>query len=149
MPCDDDAIRRRSDGGRMRVAGLLLATCLLVSPAAASELYGFDIPKRYPKAFATYSGVIPAPYRKIGWVRKLDGTTGPVEQVTVGGVPSVLFWMCEPHNCGGNELAALLAKDGSRAVALLQSTAHTAGKPIVFGTPSSEERALLDRAMQK
>jgi hypothetical protein len=120
-----------------------------VGALAADPLYGFDIPKRLPKAYAAYSKVVPPAYARIGWVRNLDGTGAPVDHVDVAGVPSVLFWMCEPHNCGGNELTVLLAKDGSRAAALLFSTDHTGGKPVYFGKPGPTEQDMLRKAMQK
>jgi hypothetical protein len=135
----------------VRSSAFLIASCFLAlaSSLQADDLYGFDVPKRYPKAYAAYSAVLPGQYKKIAWVRKLDGTSVPVTNIEAEGAPSLLFWMCEPHNCGGNELTALLAKDGSKAVALFQSRDHTDGKKIYFGNPDAAERALLTNTMEK
>jgi Inhibitor of vertebrate lysozyme (Ivy) len=114
----------------------------------AADLFGFDVPKQYPKAYASYKAILPPQYKKISWVRMLDGTSGPLKDVEVNGGPAVLFWMCEPHNCGGNELAVLLRKDGKRAAALFESADHTAGKKVYFGKPSEAEIALLLSAFQ-
>ena len=127
-----------------------VSCCLCLSPASlqAVDLYGFDVPKQYPKAYSAYKALLPAEYRKISWMRMLNGTSGPLKDVEVDGAQAVLFWMCEPHNCGGNELAVLARKDGKRATALLQSTDYTSGKRIFLGKPSETETAILASALQ-
>ncbi len=117
-------------------------------PLRAMDLYGFDVPKQYPKAYSAYKALLPAQYQKISWMHKLNGTSGPLKDVEIDGAPSVLFWMCEPHNCGGNELAVLVRKDGKRATALFQSSNYTQGKKIFLGKPSDAETALLTSALQ-
>jgi hypothetical protein len=117
-------------------------------PLQAMDLYGFDLPKQYPKAYSAYKALLPPQYQKISWMRMLNGTSGPLKDVEINGAPSVLFWMCEPHNCGGNELAVLARKDGKRATALFQSSNYTQGKKIFFGKPSEAETTLLNSALQ-
>ena len=117
--------------------------------AIALDLYGFDVPKQYPKAYSAYKAVIPSQYKKISWMQRLDGTSGPLKDIDVEGAPSLLFWMCEPHNCGGNELAVLARKDGKRATTLFQSADHTDGKRVYFGKPSDAETTLLISALSQ
>ena len=137
----------------MRIKGNSLAVCcwlaMIAGTAMAADWYGFDVPKQYPTAYKAYKAVIPPQYKKISWMQRLDGTSGPLKDVEVDGASSVLFWMCEPHNCGGNELAVLARKDGKRATALFQSADHTGGKRIYFGKPSDAETALLISALSQ
>lgn len=55
--------------------------------AIALDLYGFDVPKQYPKAYSAYKAVIPSQYKKISWMQRLDGTSGPLKDIDVEGAP--------------------------------------------------------------
>jgi hypothetical protein len=52
-------------------------------------------------------------------------------------------WICKPHDCGVNQFYFLVAVDGSRATAALDSEDLTNGRVQFFGQPSLQERRIL------
>ena len=119
-----------------------LAAVLFGQAAATAEDYAFDLRKTHPAAFSAWARIVPATYRKNDWVSKLDGTTGPMEQVTMRGRVFFYGLVCQPHDCAGNDVAFLAAEDGSAAYGLLSSD-NLGVKQRLLGAPDAEARQLL------
>ena len=119
-----------------------LAAALFGQAIATAEDYAFDLRKAHPAAFAAWTKIVPGMYRKNDWIARLDGTTGPMEQVTMRG--RVFFYgsVCQPHDCAGNDVAFLAAEDGSAAYGMLSSD-NLGVKQRIFGAPDAEARQLL------
>lgn len=113
--------------------------------ALADEGYPFDMKKKYAKAFAAYQKVVPPMYKKTTWVYSLDGTASPMDAVESGGKKWLIGSVCQPHDCGDNQIAFLIAADGSVAFGLLRSRNLTSGKDILFGKPDATQLALLKK----
>lgn len=133
-----------------RCAGMLIGmigAVQLLLPAQASEEYPFDMKTRHPKALAAYKKIVPAKYKKMAWIASLNGTAGPMRWVKDSGKTCLTGSVCWPHNCGGNQVAFLIAEDGSLAVALLRSADLTDGKDVLFGKPTPEQLAILNHEL--
>ena len=50
---------------RITLVGLVAGQLAIAASLHAEDLYGFDIPKQYPKAYTAYTAVLPAQYKKI------------------------------------------------------------------------------------
>ena len=57
--------------------------------------------------------------------------------------------MCKPHDCGGNEVTFLIAKDGSAAYGLLRSVQLTRSQITPFGNPNPAARKLLEDSFRR
>jgi hypothetical protein len=122
-----------------------LALCLAAAPALTQE-YPFDVAKHYPSAMRSWQAIVPADFRKQVWIYRLDGTSGDMENVTLHGRVFLYGSVCIPHDCGGNFVAFLVAKDGGEAFGALAS--NTLGVTHrFFGAPDAEARDLLDRKL--
>jgi Inhibitor of vertebrate lysozyme (Ivy) len=121
----------------------LLAAGICAPTLAGAQEYAFDLPGKHPAAFAAWKKIVPARYRKIDWIGGLDGTATPIDPATLQGRPFYLGELCKPHDCGGNEVAFLIAIDGSAAYGMLKS--ETLGvKQQLFGAPDAEALKLLE-----
>jgi hypothetical protein len=110
--------------------------------ASGTENYIFTIVKKQPVILKRWSWIVPPRYANIPWIKYLDGTTGPVDRVSIAGRQFLLGSVCWPHNCGGNSVAFLIAADGSDAYGMLRSTAlHSENE--IFGTPNETMRKML------
>ena len=116
------------------------------SHAYGQALYGVDVKMRFAKAFGAYRALLPPDFAKIPWVGQLKGVSAPVKTVATADGPALLIWVCKPHDCGNNQVSVLTTLDGKRASALLQSQDLTAGEKRIFGTPTPDERDLLEKA---
>lgn len=131
-----------------RLQALVLVAALAgAGPAAAASDYIFDIAKRDPGVIRIWSAIVPPAYGRHAWIKKLEGTTFPVESAQVGGKAFYLGAVCKPHDCGGNSVVFLIATDDSRAYGLLSSqTLSVAEAP--FGKPDPEALAIMRKYMK-
>lgn len=118
-------------------------------PAAATIALdgarGFDVPERYPVLGARWAELMsPRPFGDRPWLRDLDGVSSEIRAVTVDGKPLHAAWVCQPHNCGDNQVALLLAPDQSRLVALVQIVEENVRKRTPVGGPTPAEQACLN-----
>jgi len=120
---------------------------LFMNNAWADEGYPFDMKKKYPKAFAAFQKIVPAKFKKNAWVYSLSGTAGPMSATQCGGKKCLTGSVCQPHDCGGNQLAFVIAEDGSSATGLLRSTNLTQDKDVLFGKPNAAQLALLKKEL--
>jgi hypothetical protein len=134
--------------GYWRSAASALALTLAARQFALAEEYPFDIAKNHPAAMKAWRAVVPADLRKQAWIYKFEGTAGPIDTVTMNGQVFLHGSICIPHDCGGNFVAFLIARDGGEAYGELASS--TLGvKQRFFGAPDAEARELLDRALSQ
>ena len=122
----------------------LVVLGILGGIALADDEYPGDLRKKHPAAYKAYSKVVPRRYRKVTWIYRLQGTAGPVSQADVGGKTFYLGMVCQPHDCGDNEVAYLIAADGSAAYGLLHSSNYAKPGDVTFGTPDEPARKLLE-----
>lgn len=129
------------------IAMVAAATGLLLSPrpiSAQSAPYLFDLLKR--PAFRTSFDALFANERNVDeWIivfqKTGNGVCGPSKRVQAGGAVYLAADVCKPRDCGDNHLQVLFSENGSRATALLRSPQGQRW----FGTPGSQERALLQQ----
>ena len=88
--------------------------------------------------------VVPVRFRKVAWIYRLQGTETPVSQVDLGGKSFYYGMVCQPHECGDNEVAYLIAVDGSAAYGLLRSSNYAKSGDVMFGAPDDAARKLLE-----
>lgn len=112
---------------------------------ASAQGHTFDVPKNYPAAYALWRRqTVNLPVEGRPWVRSLGGTAAEVRSVHVGGAEYLYGWVCEPHNCGGNEAALLLTRDQSRVVGLVRLTDENREiSDFPVGTPNASEARCL------
>ncbi|MCA9802461.1 MAG: hypothetical protein KC777_10875 [Cyanobacteria bacterium HKST-UBA02] len=137
-------------GGKLSV--LLIALTVIANifcSARAEEPYPFDMKKKYPKAFAAYQKMVPVKYHKVAWIYSLDATAGPMSTAQSGGKKCLTGSVCQPHDCGGNQFAFVVAVDGSSAVGLLRSDNLTKGKEEIFGKPDAAQLGLLKKQINQ
>lgn len=141
--CGDRTALRRCAMRRTGLAALLLASALPGPGAAQTIETAQTLPASRPKAFAAYAAVLPEAFGSVGWIRRLDGTSEPLQIVASGGRDYALGFSCQPHDCGANALAFLAALDGSRAIVMLKSDEQTSGSVQVYGPSTPQDRTLL------
>ena len=131
---------------------IMMALAVLVGPrpvhAQADGDYIFDILKRRPAMLKSWRWIVPQKYAGQAWIKSLEGTSGPVDRVIVGGKPFVLGSACWPHNCGGNFVAFLIAADGSEAYGMLRSSDLRA-QDEAFGSPDETKRRMLTEVLSR
>lgn len=119
-------------------------------PVTAQRLsprgYVFDIPENYPQPFAIWrretAGLELEGRRE--WVRTLSGTGTEVSQVSLAGSDFLRGWVCEPHNCGGNEALILISVDQSRVYGVVRLTDANAQITDQFvGRPNAAQQRCL------
>ena len=92
-----------------------------MAPVAGGEAHPRDLPRLYPAAYAQWqSYVARVNHDDRGFVDSLDSTSTPMSFVTVKGQPYVKGWVCEMHNCAGNEVIFLMSPDQSRMIGYLR-----------------------------
>jgi Inhibitor of vertebrate lysozyme (Ivy) len=129
-------------------AAMMALALAFVSASSRAETpgnYPFNLYKYSPRALVTLQRIIPAKFKSISWIYKLDGTSDEMATVQIQGKPYRIGWVCKPHDCGENQLAFLIALDASRAMALMVSREATGGKQLWLGSPTSEEMAVLTK----
>jgi len=126
------------------LARYLLAFLLLgATPAMAQTPEGPYLPdlmKRQPAYLAAWDRMV-AGERLLAWVKAFTKTQAavatPVKTISVAGQPYTLGSICEPHNCGGNEVYALFAPKARQAWGLLISN----GQRRWLGNPDAAVQA--------
>lgn len=111
----------------------------------SEEQYPFDIKAKHARALAGYQKILPPIYKKSSWAYNLDGTASPFTVVQNSGKRCLLGAVCKPHDCGDNQLAFLIAEDGTMAVALVRSAALTSNMEVLLGKPTAAQTALLKK----
>lgn len=133
------------------LARILLALFFLGPvPAMAQDPDGPYLPdlmKAEPAYLAAWKAMV-AGETLPTWVDKFTKTQGavaaPVTSIPVAGQTYTLGWICEPHNCGGNEVYALFAPDARQAWGLLISD----GKRRWLGNPDAAVQAAILSGVQ-
>ena len=117
---------------------------------AIADAYTYDVPKLYPAAFALWGRQIrDLPLDNRPWARTLTGPAAPLKKVSVGGAEFILGWVCQPHNCGGNEAVLMISPDQTRVLGLVRLTESDQGAvdhPV--GAPGALEARCLKFYME-
>ena len=58
---------------------------MLASGAAFAQEYSFELKKKNPAALRAWQAIAPREYAKTPWIASLDGTTSPMQRVTLRG----------------------------------------------------------------
>lgn len=134
----------------MIVRFLLTLVLLGAAPAMAQAPEGPYLPdlmEKQPAYLKAWKAMV-AGEKLPGWVNTFTKTQGavatPVKTIPVAGQPYTLGWICEPHNCGGNEVYALFAPDAHQAWGLLISD----GKRRWLGKPDAAVQAAILSGVQ-
>ena len=88
------------------------------------------------------------------WVRKMAGPMPPLESVKIGGKTYYYTTMCQPHNCGGNNMYILTDRQRIVAYQVVYGkddsfAAGTSAKTYVYGKPNAAELAYLKAEWRK
>lgn len=120
----------------------LLGLVLLSAPTAARDgAYLFDVVKKEPQRTA-WNALI-KPLRKAHpWMVGANGVAAPAVPVTVDGTAFDVFFLCKPHDCGGNRMQVMFAGDGRKAYAIFR----TPKGEQVLGSPDDLQRRALAAA---
>ncbi|ACI50908.1 Inhibitor of vertebrate lysozyme [Gluconacetobacter diazotrophicus PA1 5] len=100
--------------------------------------------------------LLEAPYRQAyvamqrfpDWIRRGRATSAPSSQVTMDGQTYIVGHLCQPHDCGNNQLDIVFAPGGRAAWGLLH-TRTDESHPFLqswLGAPDEKMQALLLRA---
>jgi hypothetical protein len=134
---------------RALVIALALFLAAGLRSAFAQGPYLFDLLEdaRYRSSF---DAMLAAEQNLPDWLlefsRTMNGVASPSREVWMAGNEFRYAWVCQPHNCGGNELHILFAPDAERAWALLiigGSEERWLGRPDEY-----VEAAIRDQAAQ-
>jgi len=127
---------------RAKVTLALAATVLAATTAFAYEAPE-DLWRQRPATFAAWKHVVPKTYRHQQWIVRLFGVTAAsVDTVTIQGKRFYYGQVCKAHDCGGNTVTYLIARDGTAAFGLLCSQSlHV--RHQFFGKPDDETRRYL------
>ena len=113
--------------------------------AIAAEDYPFQIKKANRAALRAYQKIVPATYMAMPWIYTLEGTSPPMSIIKFKGKDFYYGSVCMPHNCGGNNVVFLIAKDASSAYGLLCSENLTKGKEVEFGAHDDAAKKLMEK----
>ncbi len=125
-------------------------TCMLgasASSALAAENYPFEIKKANRAALLAYQKIVPGTYMAMPWIYTLEGTSPPMSITKFKGKDFYYGSVCMPHNCGGNSMIFLIAKDASSAYGLLCSESLTKGKEVEFGVHDDAAKKLMEKQL--
>lgn len=127
---------------RVGLVGCTMAG-VLASGAALADDYPDGLEASAPAAMRAFQAIVPARYRKAAWVYRFNGTASPMQTVQFGGLPFWLGEVCKPHDCGGNEVTFLIAKDGVGGLwpAALRPTDALADHPVRQPEPGCPQAA--------
>jgi hypothetical protein len=116
-------------------------------PVVIATGHGFDVPQNYPTGYAAWRRLVrDIPTKGREWVLTLQGTAGPVREVYLGIERYFIAWVCEPHNCGGNEAIVLIKRDQSRVIGVVDLTAEDGTIDTFYvGSPSESEIECIRR----
>ena len=139
-------MRRFFRSPMFRVVLVALIPLLGIGRSAAQD-YPFEMAKKNPAAMRAWQAITPKTYKNEAWINKLDGTASQMDQVTVHNKLFFRGSACKPHDCGGNSVAFLIAKDGSEAYGQLNSE-NLSVSGYYFGAPDAETRQLLKAILE-
>jgi hypothetical protein len=134
----------------MPVLLLLLTLLVSASPVAAQtaittlEQHAYELDKVSPAAFRALQRALPASVKSVPWIYRLRGVAGLMAAARLGGQPYLGGNVCKPHDCADNKFAYLVTRDGTRALGLIKSDSVRGASNLVIGSPTPEERAVLD-----
>ena len=116
-------------------------------PVVIATGHGFDVPQNYPTGYAAWRRLVrDIPTKGREWVLTLQGTAGPVREVYLGIERYFIAWVCEPHNCGGNEAIVLIKRDQSRVIGVVDLTGEDGTIDTFYvGSPSESEIECIRR----
>lgn len=123
-----------------------------MAPVASGQAISRELGQHYPSAYAKWqSYVARVNTDNRDWVSHLEATGAPMSFVTVEGQTWVKGWVCETHNCGGNEVLFLMSPDQSQIKGYLRLTLENGqGIERVIGPVSPNElrcmKVLIDDA---
>ena len=129
------------------VLGLMSILGVSTDSAIAAEDYPFQIKKANRAALRAYQKIVPATYMAMPWIYTLEGTSPPMSITKFKGKEFYYGSVCMPHNCGGNNLVFLIAKDASSAYGLLCSESLTKGKEVEFGIHDNAAKLLMEKQL--
>ncbi|CAN5119352.1 hypothetical protein BH10CYA1_BH10CYA1_34990 [soil metagenome] len=129
------------------VLGLISVFGAVGGSAIAAEKYPFEIKKANRGALHAYQKIVPATYMAMPWIYTLEGTSPPMSITKFEGKDFYYGSVCMPHNCGGNNVVFLIAKDGSSAHGLLRSEDLTKGKEVEFGVHHDAAKKLMEKQL--
>ena len=111
------------------LARLLACLIVVASPALAADdenPYLFDLlgDDAYRAAWNGMLAGEQVPKWVKAYAKDFDGPSSPSTQVSVGGEPYTLAWVCKAHDCGDNQLYVLFAPGARQAWGLLISAGN-------------------------
>lgn len=134
---------------RKRLALMVFAWALAVTPAAAKDEYLFDVMKTqtYRQAWVSMlQGAKGLPH----WLAEVTGHNNyvatPGTRSTIGGATFRAFHACEAHNCGDSQFEVMFSSDGSHAYGMFVENGRP---PRWFGAPGDAIKAALAKAMNE
>lgn len=133
---------------RALLLSLLAIFLLCPTPAAAQEEPYLPDLMEQPAYLAAWKAMV-AGEELPAWVNTFTKTqnavAAPVKTISVAGQPYTLGWICEPHNCGGNEVYALFAPEARQAWGLVISDGS---KRQWLGKPDDAVKAAILSGVQ-
>jgi len=110
---------------------------------ASPRGHTFNIPDYYPEGYKLWrAATAHIPVSERPWVRSLQGTASDVRQVNIAAEQYLIGWVCEPHNCGGNEAVVLISRDQKRSFGYVRLTNDQGTvTDFVAGTATGRESA--------
>lgn len=110
---------------------------------ASPRGHTFNIPDYYPEGYKRWrAATAHIPVSERPWVRSLQGTASDVRQVNIAAEQYLIGWVCEPHNCGGNEAVVLISRDQKRSFGYVRLTNDQGTvTDFVAGTATGRESA--------
>ena len=108
---------------RIVLAALLLSTTPAFAQSDPETPYLFDLlgEDRYLQAWNGMLAGAAVPAWVKAYAKDFNGPSSPSTEVSVGGEPYMLAWVCKAHDCGDNQLYVLFAPGGRQAWGLLIS----------------------------
>jgi hypothetical protein len=129
---------------------LFLLLILVVSPAAAQPIttalqqHAYELETASPAAFRALQQALPASVKSVPWIYRLRGVAGLMVAARLGGQSYLGGHVCQPRDCADNRFAYLVTRDGTRVVALIRSVNVRGAGNLMVGSPTPDERAVLD-----
>lgn len=100
--------------------------------------YAYDLPTCDAAAFASVQALL-GTYESEPWIYTLKGVAGPMVSFDYAGKTWLAGLVCQPHDCGDNQLAFMTATGGSAGVAMLKA----GGRTTSLGDPDSGQASIL------
>ena len=128
-----------------------------VTNAKGEEVFLFDWHKQQPafrKLWREQIGKHAPKAPMHNWVRQMAGPMPPLERVNIGGKTYYYTTMCQPHNCGGNNMYILTDKQHIAAyhVVYKNDDSFSADNPdqiYIYGKPTEAELNFLKSEWRK